>query len=229
VVTYHEQSGFPIVTADNVDFVLDSLGVHNWPQIAPPMELSAYVASDLTEEQTAELRFAPKVEVLTLQTPRSEVYRGFRTSGKDWSTGLCLLPGNLVPTAVEYKAGADQRTYTLPSGTISKADLETDDPEASCIKREFREETGFAVKQVIPLTGKPLLVAGRNSTLRYRPYLIEVLLPLQVYYQKFDRHEHLQIVLFELEEWLKFCREGSGVEATAVSTTYLALHELNYL
>lgn len=217
--------GYPIVTAENVFDVLKELGVTAWRHIAPITTLEEYRQGNLSENQRAELRFAPTVEVLTLQGPE-ETFRGFRTVGRNWTTVFALLPDDLVPLIGEYKHGTDEILLVPPSGVPSRTDLETGDPMSTCAKREWEEETGLQLKYVLPLQPKGLAIAGRQSSVRYFPYLGEVEEPIVRGASKLDANEKLAMVLMPLQEWLRAIDHLPGMESSGVTTTYLALRHL---
>lgn len=219
---------YPVVTTANVFDVLRELGIDKWQHTAPVRTLDKYRQEELSESQRAELRFAPTVEVLTLQGP-SETFRGFRTVGRNWTTVFALLPGDLVPLVGEYKHGTDEVLLVPPSGVPSKADLELDDPMAACAQREWEEETGLRLKYVLPLQPKGLAIAGRQSSVRYFPYLGEVEEPIVRGASKLDANEKLAMVLMPLQEWLRAIEYLPGMESAGVTTTYLALRHLGRL
>lgn len=225
--------GFPIVNADNVYKILEGLGVHPWPHVKPPMDLKDYVAGNLTEAEKADLRFAPKNEVVFLKQPNGKPYTGFRNVGKNWSTVFAVLPGDLVPIVGEFKHGAEEITLVPPSGVLSKAETEISslmERMKACGGREFEEESGLKLKNVIPLSSEHgLAVSTRQSTQRYYPFLGEVAMPVAPGRSKLDENEHLKMVLIPLSEWLILVNSGRIYDDCAVSVTYLALGKLGRL
>lgn len=218
-----EAFGFPVVDANNVFGVLADLGIKPWGHTQPVQSLTDYMKGDLDDEQRAELRFAPKTEVVSLVDHNGRPFRGFRSVGKDWATTFALLPDYLLPIVGEYKHGADEVVLTPPSGVPSKVDMATGDPMLTCAHREWEEETGLRLFHVRHLTNSPLIISGRQSTLRYSPFLGTVAEPIIKGESKLDDTEHLKMVLIPLPEWLKVIANGKGVEDCAVSVTLLAM------
>lgn len=219
--------GIPILTADTVYPYVESVGIKPWPVLERPIDLAMYVASHLTDSQRSELRFAPKAEVVTLQDPKGNPYRGFRTVMKDWSTTFCLLPGDLVVLVAEWKHGANVISLVPPSGVPSKKD---NGSMENCAKREFEEETGIALKDVSALCGPDgLPIASRGLTTRFFPFLGRTFEDITVGPSSLDEKEALQLLLMPLNEWLKLIESGRVFEECAVSITYLALRRLGHL
>ncbi len=221
------QWGIPIVNADTVYPYLESVGIRPWPELEPPVDLATYIASPLTDVQRSELQFAPKAEVVTLQGPKGNPYRVFRTVMKNWATTFCLLPGDLVVLVAEWKHGANVISLVPPSGVPSKQD---NGSMEACAKREFEEESGIALKNVTALSGpEGLPMATRGLTSRYFPFLGQKFDDINVGASSLDEKEKLQLLLMPLTEWLKLIEAGKVLEECAVSVTYLALRKLGRL
>lgn len=165
------QFGFPVVSADNVFDVLAERNIRPWAQTNPVISLADYLQQPLSEPQRSELRFAPKTEVVSLTDHHGNPFRGFRTAGKNWTTVFTLLPGNLLPIVGEYKHGVDEVVLVPPSGVPHKEDLQTPNPWTTCAQREWEEETGLKLRNVEPLSDHPLIISGRQCTMRYYPLL----------------------------------------------------------
>lgn len=220
--------GLPVVTADTIEKYLNSVELYPWTYAKDPMTLEGYIASGLTPEQQAELRFAPKAEVVFLENPHSgNLFTGFRSLGKNWATTFALLPGNLVPVTAEYKHGVNKIVLVPPSGVPSKADAGSME---ACARREFTEETGLQLKSIKPLAnGEPLAVSGRQNAQVYYPFLGEVDTEAPIGPSKLDQNEHLKLVLVPLQDWLELIERGEAVEDCSASVTYLALRKLGLL
>ncbi len=225
--------GFPVVNAENVYKVLADMGVRPWPHVKPPMDLRDYMESPLTDEQKGELRFAPKNEVVFLKQPNGKPYTGFRNVGKNWATVFTLLPDNLVPIVGEFKHGAEVISLVPPSGVPSKTEMDISsvmERMAACGLREFEEEAGIKLVRARPLASEHgLPVSTRQSTQRCYPFLGEFALPIRQGPSKLDKTEHLKMVLIPLGEWMKLIMSGKVYEECAISTTFLALAELDLI
>ncbi len=223
--------GFPIVDADNVFPVVAQLGIARWPKVAPPKDLGEYLSGNLTPTEKEEAdRFAPKSEVVFLQDPRGNLFRGFRAVAKNWATVFCLLPGDLVPITVEFKHGSEDICLVPPSGVPSRKDFGTTNPMMECARREFLEETGIELKELIPLSGaEGNAVSPRQSTQRYFPYLGIPKQPIVRQKQSLDRHEDLRVILVPWRDWLQLIKENKIVDECAITVTFRALQELEML
>jgi len=226
--------GIPVVTAETVFEVLENLGIKPWPQLEPAVDLEAYLQRELTPEQRAELRFAPKSEVVFLRDHKGNPFTGFRNVGKDWTTTFVLLPDpdngeDLVTVVGEWKHGADAVTLVPPSGVLSKSDRTTLKPFETCARREFEEETGMELYEVVSLSENGIPISGRQSSVRFYPFVGKVKEPIVPKPSKLDGTEHLKLVLIPLSEWRKLIRVGKVSELCSVSVTYLALEYLGRL
>ncbi len=220
--------GLPIVNANNIFPVLADMGIRRWNKTADALPLSEYVKGDLTPAQRVEAdRFAPKPEVMCLEQPNGTPFTGFRTIGKDWATTFVMFPGDLVAVVGEYKHGCDAVTLVPPSGVLSKADA---GQMALCAMRETSEELGLKLRSVISLSkGTGLPMSGRQSTLRYHPFLGDLPEDIVIGPSTLDKTEHLKMVLVPLVEWMDLIDRGLTNEMCAGDVTYRALRGLGRL
>lgn len=223
--------GFLIVNASNVFKVVADLGIKKWPPIKPSMDLKDYVAGDLTLEQREEVeRFAPKGEVVFLENPKGKIFRGFRSVAKNWVTVFSLLEDDLVVLTAEFKHGAEVICLVPPSGVPGRKDFGFEDPMMECARREFWEETGIELEELILLSSSEgNAVSPRQTTQRYFPYLGIPKMPISQTKQKLDRNEFLQVLLIPLKEWLDLIRENKVVDECAITCTFRALQHLGRL
>lgn len=220
--------GFPVVNANNIFEVLESLGVVKVEHTRPTTTLDEYLREDLNDFQLSELRFTPKVEVVHLADHTGKAFAGFRTVARDWATVFAMLPNRLVVVVGEYKLGADEVVVVPPSGVPNRQEMSSENPLELAAKREWEEETGLKLAYVSALTDEPLIISGRNSTVRYRPYFGELSYPIEKGPSKLDDTENLKIVLVPLDEWLKILKRGKGVEEAGIGTTFFALKMMAY-
>lgn len=221
------QWGIPILKADTIYQFMEESGIRPWEEVEPTSSLENYLKRELSAEQLAELRFAPKTEVVSLRTPRGDAYRGFRTALKPWATTFCLLPGDLVPIIGEFKHGAFTISLAPPSGVLGKAD---DGDMSRCAAREFTEETGIKLASLEDLShGEGIPLNCRHINQRYFPFLGIAELPVEPGKSKLDDNEFIKLVLLPLDEWLKLIETGQVHEECSIGTTYLALRHLSRL
>lgn len=222
--------GFPIVNADNIFEILERLRIKKWPHTQPPMDLNGYAAGKLTEEQKEEVRrFAPKSEVVFLRDPNGNSFIGFRSVGKNWVSIFTILEDSLLPIVAEFKHGAEAISIGFPSGA-GRREAEFKDSMSACAKREFEEETGIKLQEVILLSGpEGIPISGRQSTQRFFPFLGVLPKDLICSQSKLDRTEFLQVVLIPLKEWIRLIEQGKVTEDSSISLTFLALRQLGRL
>ncbi len=221
--------GYPVVTADTLQDVLEALGLRAWEKIAATVSLQEYARRALTGDQQAELRFAPNAEVLFLQNPETAAtFTAFRTAAKSWATTFALVPndehGPLVPIVAEWKHGVEEVTLVPPSGVMSKVD---NNSWYNAAKREFAEETGFALEEVTVLCDHTLQGAStRQNTSGVYPFVGLLKKPVERMPSKLDKNELLHVLLFPVEEWLDVLDRGDAHDQCAVAVTHLALRWL---
>jgi len=225
-----------VVTADTIFAELERRGIRAWRQERPPLSIAEYATGDLTPDQQNELeRFSPEAQVVFLETPQGEPFRGFRTAGKNWAIVFVLIPNPdnpddpFVPIVGEWKHGAEILTIGLPAGVPNKEDTCFLHPMERCATREFEEETGVTLHNLTPLAEQGIAVSGRQSTQIYFPFLGTVKEPVAAKPTNLDGTEHLQPFLIPLTEWLQLIELGKVLEDSAISTTYMALRRLGKL
>lgn len=229
-MTQNTPFGYPIATLENLPEVLEELKIKRWNSIAPTVLLEDYLKQDLTPEDHADLRYAPKTEVLFLENPRTkERFTAFRNTGKPWVTVFAVIPHEgqlLVPVTVEFKHGFGEVVLVPPSGVKSHADHSF----ADTARREFEEETGFKLERVIQLSGGIMQGATvRQNTGGIYPFLGILKNPIEQGPSKLDHHELLEIVLFPIDEWQKVVLSGQTYDIASTVVTYHALDQLRTL
>ncbi len=226
---FEKKWGIPIVTMHTLQLLQRDPSLQAWHMLTPVENFDTYRTRELTKEQRSELRFAPPIEVVTLQNPNGGLFRGFRTRLNDWATTFVLVNDagvDYVVAVAEWKHGAATFTLVPPSGVPSKAD---NGDMAACAKREFVEESGIELESVVRLVSSGLPIATRSLTTRYYPFIGFPKMPIVVGPSKLDANEHLKLVLIPLSDWLKMVVGGHTQEECAVSITFLALNYLGRL
>lgn len=223
--------GFPIVTADNVFEILKEKGIAIWPQVQLPMSFEEYRVGNLIEEQKEEMRrYVPRIEVVFLQDPTGKIYnkenpfRGFRTVIKNSTTTFVLLEDDFIPITAEFKHGGEDIVLVPPSGVPRR-----DEPMDVCAKREFMEETGIELKEVIPLSERGVVSITRYCTHRYFPFLGIPKIPISLRPIRHGKGELLQVILVPLKDWLELIRKGKVTDLHARDITFVALQRLGRL
>ena len=222
-----ERFGFPIVNADNIYEVLRERGIRPWELVGEPIDLYEYLylSKKLTEDEQKDLRFAPKSEVLLYKKPDGELWRGFRSVGKNWATTFMLFPDDLTLIIGEWKHGADTISLVPPTGVPRKLESMSD-----AARREVEEETGFKPTSLTPLAGpEGIPMSARQASQRYHPFLSVFDGLVERGPSSLDKNEQLQPVMIPVEEWLKLIEAGNVYEDCAISVTYLALRKLGRL
>ncbi len=213
--------GIPIVTAERIFLDLEQLGISRWKKTEPPLPLAEFLKRTLTDFDRQNLRFAPKVEVASFRNPLDQsIFRGFRTLGSHGSVVFSLLPGDLIPICSEFRHGCETISLNLPGGTIGQ-----ETPEV-CAKREFEEETGISLGELIPLTTHGVPLDARSSIRRNFSFIGVPQEPIQAQSPQLDSSEVLRVVLISLEDWLKLIERDQVSDGFSIITTFLALRKL---
>jgi hypothetical protein len=218
--------GIPVITAANYLEVGAELGVTPWRRVTDAVAFEEYAQRDLSSVQRSELRFAPKNEAVVFEQPNGKAFTSFRTRRNNYAGTFVLLPGDFVVLTIDFMQGLETIIVGPACGVPSKADLQTTFPMQTCARREFQEETGLTLATIEPLTENPLVgvgVSGRNDTQLCYPFWGEVEQPVVRREQELDDTEHLVLVTMQLDEWLKFLRQGRNFNASSTTMTLLAL------
>jgi len=231
-----EKYGLPLVSQGNLFDLLQDSGIRPWEQTQPPMDLQEYERGDRTPEERDELsRFAPKGQVVFLRNPKGGVFRGFRSTLRDWASTFALTPEGLLPVVAEYKHGAHVVSIGLPSGVPARSEMELPNPMALVARREFEEETGLILESVEGLGHRyGVVVSSRNNTQKFFAFLGHLQDPVATKPTRHDTTEVLRTLLVPIEEWLSLLEgkeipEGYFIEVSARDATYLALRRLDKL
>ncbi|TAN33507.1 hypothetical protein EPN28_01700 [Patescibacteria group bacterium] len=224
--------GYPIVTTRNIHLILKKLGIKPWEKTAPDTTLEEYAKRDLNDKQRAELRFAPKPDVVRFyKNPATEEpFTGFCNVGDPWLTVFALVPWDpepLVVVTVEFKHGFGKVVLVPPSGNISQKDRGSW-PRAA--KREFEEETGFKLARIIALaSGKEQGASVRQYTAGIYSFLGILKDPVERRPSRLDDNELLKVVLVPLSDWLDIIDRGDTYDIAAVVPTHLGVRKLQKL
>jgi len=225
----HQLANPPVIAVRNI-----------WPEEEGAIT-SAKELQRLLMVRRAELdRFAPRAQALLLIPPgggKTGAY--FRSVGKNWVAVFATVPDPdpdrapeyreqwfnlLVPIVAEWKHGAEVTVIGPVYGVLEKGESPRD-----CALREFREETGFELADVMPLTADGLAVSPRQSTQQYFPFLGRVKEPITRGTARLDATEHLKLVFVRLRAWVYFISNGLARDDNAYATTFLALAKMGLL
>lgn len=226
--------GFRVATAENIFRVAEESGIRPWEQTEPPCLLEDFLKRELSPETRAQLRFAPKSEVVFLRQPNGKPYLGFRSVGKNWVSIFTLMPDPAdprfgqpyVPVIVEWKHGAEVIELSLPSGVPSPEDGTGAERYRNCAKREFEEESGLKAAKIHELTPHGCAASGRNSTQRAYAFAVELAEPIEPGPKKLDDTEHLICVAMRLSEWMKLIFTGQVHSHSSMTATFLGMPKL---
>lgn len=209
-----------VVTAENIFGTLKNLGVKPWEKIGTPMGIEEYLKKDLSEEEKKILRFAPKIEVASFKDPNGNDFRGFRSIGKHGAVVFALLPDDLLPICAEFRHGTETISLNLPGGTFDK-----EAPQEGA-KREFEEETGIALGELIALSPEGTPIDARLTNRRNFSFLGIPRLPLVIKEPVLDRQEFTKTLLIPLADWLTLITENKVEDSYSTVSTFLALRKL---
>lgn len=234
--------GWPIVTAKNCFEIIRNLGIKSWPKLTTPVPLNEWLQTASVEQKSDYEGFAPKSSVIKHRNPYDgTTFNAFRVEFKPYSLVFALIENRYVAVTAEWKHGNDKITIVPVCGIAGKdeAGLPTlaEKMEATAF-REWHEETGLTLEKVIPLSpSSGMFYSVRNSDSRCFPYL-GIVKPGELKREsKFDHTEHLVMVLFTLDEWMRLLEDHSlfdenqdfGLEDCTRAATYAALRHLGIL
>jgi len=233
--------GWPVVTAQNCFEIIRECGIKAWPEIAPPKPIDEYLRDSTPDQRKEYDRFGPRSSVVFHKSPHNgEPFNGFTTAFKPYACVFALIDG-MVPVTAEWKHGNNKITLVPPCGVLNKAETALGNLVEGmhrAAEREYLEETGFTLKSVELLSpNSGIWAIVRNAHVPCFPFLGEVDMSTPQASSKFDKMEHLQMVLFPLKEWLWLMEaphlfEGEDdfcLEACARDVTYAALRRMGKL
>lgn len=215
--------GLPLADVDNVFDVLKSLGIVKLRMSENPMPVSEYLKRELSLEEKMDLKYLLKVEVVTFTSPKGGVFRGFRSIGSDGVVVFTLLPGSLVVVCGEFMHGREEVILDLPGGMIESGE----DPSVRA-KKEFEEESGVILKEVILLGSIGTTPFARQCNSKNYSFMGIQTNPVIVKKQNLDENEYLGVVLVHLDDWLKLI-DKEVVDGKSVITTFRALRKLKLI
>lgn len=206
------------------DDVIKLTRVKAWKRIEGPLSLWDHLHIALSPENQAKIKFAPMPEMVVFENKPGKKYEGWRTKGTDWTSVFALTPDDNVVAIIEYKHGVEEVLVNLPSGTFRPGE----DPTET-MRRELMEETGFTAKNIEPLgdAKKGIAISGRKATTRYFGFLATGLEKTSE--PSLEEDEDIETAYIPLTEWIKMIDRGMIREASAVTTTFMALRKLGKL
>ena len=111
----------------------------------------------------------------------------------------------------------------LPGGMIEPGE----DPSVRA-KKEFEEESGIVLKEVISLGLSGTTPFARRINTRIYSFMGVETNPVIIEKQNLDENEYLGVVLVHLDDWLKLI-DREKVDGKSVITTYRALRKLGLI
>jgi ADP-ribose pyrophosphatase len=211
--------GLPLANADNILEIVRSSGIANWKITADPIPVEDYPEINLTNQEI-EIKRKFQVKVSQFLSPSGENFRGFLVSSMSGARVFTLLEEGLVPICAEFQHACGEVFFDLPGGI-----LEPGEDPAVCAKREFEEESGIVLENVISLSSVGMPIAAKRFKTRNFSFIGIARNPVTLISQKLDAGEHLKTVLVSLDDWLKLI-DREMVQAYSASTTLLALRRL---
>jgi hypothetical protein len=227
----------PVVTAANCFDIVQELGIKAWKRNSEKVDVEQWLNGGSLERHQDYSRFAPKVYATGYTNPYTKQnFNAFSVEIRPYSMVFALLDETYVVITAEWKHGNDKITLIPVCSVLGKEEghLPTihEKMRAAGI-RGVMEGTGFTVTDLTPLSsshgtfhsvrntnsccypfyGKISSAAGRSSTWHH------------------NESEHLAVVLFKPEEWVKLVGDSSlfeknldfGLEDSALSVTLAAL------
>lgn len=131
---------------------------------------------------------------------------------------LGLTKDGKIPVAKQYRPGADQVCWCLPGGKIDPGE----NPKQA-IERELLEETGYKAKNI-----KFIAKFSKNpSKTKNYVYVFVSKELVKIGEPKLDHGEEVELDLLSKSEILKAIKNGKMVCTFCISSTFLALNELD--
>lgn len=234
---------WPVVTAENCFDVILGLGIKKWPTVWEK-QAEEYLSTATKEQKKDFERFGPKIFVARHTDPSGNPYDGFGASFKPAALVFIIIEdefGNkMVLTTAEYKHGNDRITIVPIAGVAGKEELGLPliEQMEKTAYREAKEESGIdldSVESLGPSDGIYSVV--RNANVAMFPFLGKIKLPMQKGSTKLDDNEHVVMIAFPINEWLKLIETPElwdkhpdfGLETYTLVTTYLALRRLSMM
>ena len=137
-------------------------------------------------------------------------------SMKDSSFVFPMTDDGKVITVCQYKQGCHDITHELPAGVCN-----TSEPHEVTAKRELLEETGYEAKEMIPMgVGWP---DTRSTTIQRFFFLANGCRKVKEPEQ--DPNEEIEVVLYDMPDWLDMIKSNEVKELTTISITlHFILH-----
>jgi len=215
--------GLPLADADNIFDIAKSLGIIKWEMSENPIPASVYLKQELSLEEKRNLKYLPKVAVATFVNPKGKIFKGFCSFGYDGAIVFTLLPGNLVVVCAEFMHGCEEVMLDLPGGKVEPGE----NPSVRA-KKEFEEESGVALKEVISLGSTGTTFCARQLNSRGHSFMGIETDPVIVEKQNLDENEYVGVVLVHLDDWLKLI-DRERVDGKSIVTTFKALRKLGLI
>ena len=214
--------GLPLANIDNISDIVRSSGIANWKTTAGPIPVEDYPEADLTSQEI-KIKRRLQVEVSQFLSPSGKNFNGFHLAGGKGTRVFTLLEEGLIPICAEFQHGCREVLFDLPGGVINPGES-----PAVGAKREFEEESGIILKEVVSLSSVGMPVVARYFEARNFSFIGIASDPIKLRLQKLDANEHLKVVLVSLDDWLKLI-ERELAQAYSASTTLLAMRKLKIL
>lgn len=216
--------GLPVVNSENINAVLEQIGITKWEMVEEPQDLNSYLKYRSISEINRLLRFIPVDEVASFKQPDGQIFRGVRRTITDGVVTFTILPGNLVAICAEFKHGIEEVSVNLPGGGNHH-----NEKHSHVAKEEFEQETGIVLREVVGLSPLGISSDARIHKSRTFYFLGVVDDPPVVQVKKLDENEILEPLLIPLKEWLKLIEINKVIDGQSVICTYLALAKMGYV
>lgn len=131
----------------------------------------------------------------------------------DWVCICALTDSGQVVAIQEYRVGADQVTLGLVGGAQDESDADA----AAAAHRELEEETGYQVRDLIPIGRAFANWASQNNQISY--FLGLGATPSST--QKLDSNEEIEPVLMAYDEFLAYDFDGPKQTHHAAALFYV--------
>lgn len=154
-----------------------------------------------------------KVREDTCVLPNGKRIEFYTVELKNWATVVAFSDKNEIILVKQYRHSTGETLIELPAGELKK----DEDPQTA-IKREFMEETGFALEQIEPL-GTWYTTSGKSDC-EVTAYSGRI--GKKIGEQELDAEEQIEILRKPASEVIQMIRNGTIQTAPYIAAIFAA-------
>ena len=152
------------------------------------------------------------------ETPAGKIIPAFYINEyPDWVNAFALTKDNKVIMVKQYRHGLGETGIELPGGVADEGET----PEEA-VKRELKEETGYAFEELIYLGN----ISANPSTTNNRMHMFLATGGEEVTEQSLDELEELEVAFYTIDEIKQLLKENKIMQALHISCIFYALNKI---